>query len=89
MTTFTKDPNAVLDYAVDWSKWLAGDQISDSSWSVSDPALEISDQANTATQATVWLSGGAVGTSYTVTNKITTQAGRIDERSFIVQVQDR
>ena len=89
MTTFTKDPNAVLDYAIDWSKWLAGDQISESAWSVSDPALEVSDETNTATQATVWLSGGAVGTSYTVTNKITTQAGRIDERSFIVQVQDR
>ena len=27
MMTFTKDPNAVLDYAIDWSKWLAGDQI--------------------------------------------------------------
>ena len=89
MTTFTKDPNAVHDYAIDWSTWLAGDQISESGWSVSDPALEVSDETNTATQATVWLSGGALGTSYTVTNKITTQAGRIDERSFIVQVQDR
>jgi hypothetical protein len=89
MMTFTKDPNAVLDYAIDWSKLLAEDQIAESRWSVSDPALEATDDTSTATQATVWLSGGAVGQSYTVTNKITTQAGRIDERSFIVQVQDR
>ena len=25
MTTFTKDPDALLDYSIDWSKWLAGD----------------------------------------------------------------
>ena len=89
MTTFTKDPNAVLDYAIDWSKWLAGDQIAESQWTVSGADLEASEQTNTATQATVWLSGGAVGQTCTVKNKITTQAGRIDERSFIVQVQDR
>ncbi|HZT29229.1 MAG TPA: hypothetical protein VFA33_05065 [Bryobacteraceae bacterium] len=89
MMTFTKDPNAVLDYSVDWSKWLAGDQIEESTWSVSDSALAVSDETNSATQATAWLSGGAVGQSYTVTNKITTAAGRIDERSFIVQVQAR
>ena len=30
--TFTKDPDAVLDYSVDWLLWLAGDQISSSEW---------------------------------------------------------
>jgi len=40
MTTFIKDPDAVLDYSVDWSKWLAGDQIQTSAWSVSDPAIK-------------------------------------------------
>ncbi|HZT29481.1 MAG TPA: hypothetical protein VFA33_06340 [Bryobacteraceae bacterium] len=89
MMTFTKDPNAVLDYAIDWSKWLAGDQIDESEWAVNPTGLTASDEANTPTQATVWLSGGSVGASYTVTNRITTQAGRTDERSFIVQVQDR
>ena len=28
--TFTKDPNAVLDYSVDWAKWLDGDTIATS-----------------------------------------------------------
>ena len=89
MMTFTKDPNAVLDYAIDWSKWLSADQIQASVWSVSDPALEAASETNTATQATIWLSGGAVGQSYTVTNRITTAGGRTDERSFVIQVQDR
>jgi hypothetical protein len=89
MTTFLKDPNAVLDYSVDWSKWLAGDQIQTSSWSVSDPALEAADDSSTTTRTVVWLAGGVTGRSYTVTNRITTSGGRTDERSLVIQVQDR
>jgi len=89
MMTFTKDPNAVLDYSVEWSKWLAGDQIATSEWSASDSSLEAADDSITATRTTVWLSGGTVGQLYTVTNRITTAGGRTDERSFMVQVQDR
>jgi hypothetical protein len=89
MTTFTKDPDAVLDYSVDWSKWLAGDQITTSIWSVDDPAIEVADDSNTSTRATVWLSGGVASESYTVTNRITTSGGRTDDRSFVIQVQDR
>ena len=89
MMTFTKDPNAVLDYSVEWSKWLAGDQIATSEWSVSDSSLEATDDSITATRTAVWLSGGTVGQLYTVTNRITTAGGRTDERSFMVQVQDR
>ncbi len=89
MTMFIKDPDAVLDYSIEWSKWLAGDQIASSAWSVSDSALDASDDSNTPTRATVWLSGGVAGQSYTVTNRITTSGGRTDERSFTIQVQDR
>lgn len=89
MTTFIKDPKAVLDYSVDWSKWLAGDQVATSDWSVSDPALEAAGDSNGPTRTTVWLSGGTAGQSYTVTNQITTSGGRTDERSFTIQVQDR
>ena len=37
--TFTKDPDAVLDYSVDWSLWLAGDEISTSEWLLEEGAL--------------------------------------------------
>ena len=89
MTTFIKDPKAILDYSIEWSKWLAGDQIATSEWSTTDPALEASGGSNTATRTTVWLSGGVVDESYTVTNQITTVGGRTDERSFTILVQDR
>ena len=89
MTTFIKDPDAVLDYSVDWSKWLAGDQIEMSAWFVSDPALEATGDSNTTTRATIWLTGGVAGQSYTVTNRILTSGGRTDDRSFTIQVQDR
>jgi hypothetical protein len=89
MTTFLKDPDAVLDYSVDWSKWLAGDQIETSTWFVSGPTLQSADDSNTPTRTTAWLAGGVAGQSYTVTNRIITSGGRTDDRSFTIQVQDR
>jgi len=86
--TFTKDPDAILDYSVDWAKWLAGDQINTSDWTVPVGLTKTLD-ATTATKATVWLSGGAAGQSYTVTNRITTTGGRTEDRSFIVKVENR
>lgn len=38
---------------------------------------------------TVWLSGGEVGKTYTVSCKITTSYNRIDERSMFVVVNER
>jgi hypothetical protein len=36
-----------------------------------------------------WLSGGTVGEKYFVSGKITTSAGRTDERSFVIDCQNR
>lgn len=90
MTLFQKDPDATLDYKRDWSDWLTpfGDTIQTSTWTVST-GLTKSNESNTATVATVWLSGGTVGASYTVTNHIVTAQGRTDERSFQVNVRQR
>ena len=86
--TFTKDPNAVLDYSTDWTRWLAGDQIAASEWIVPSGLTKMAD-SKTATSATVWLSGGTAGQSYTVTNRITTAAGRTEDRSFTIRVEER
>jgi hypothetical protein len=88
--TFTKDPDAVLDYSVDWSAWLAGDQIASSEWLLEQGALlEIVTDTNTATKATVWLRGGEAGTTYLDTNRIVTSGGRTDDRTISVKVEDR
>jgi hypothetical protein len=86
--TFTKDPNAVLDYSIDWTRWLAGDQIATSEWIIPSGLTKMAD-SKTSTSATVWLSGGSVGQSYTVTNRITTAAGRTEDRSFTIRIEER
>ena len=88
--TFTKDPDAVLDYAVDWSAWLAGDGISSSEWLLEEGAeIEIVTDTFTQTKATVWVRGGSKDATYLLTNRIVTTGGRTDDRSISVKVEDR
>lgn len=90
--TFTaeaKDPAAVLDYAIDWSEWLGADTIATSTWTVPSGVTKGAD-SHTTTTATVWISGGRQGSSpYVITNRITTAAGRTDERSIEIPVEQR
>ena len=85
MFAATKDPQATLDYRFDWSLWLVTDTIVSVTWTVPSGITQTA-ATNTTTTATIWLSGGSVGTKYTVACRITTTAGRIDERSLIVSV---
>lgn len=90
MKTFVKDPQAVLDYGFDWSLWLAGDTIDTSTWSVDSgitivPASEVHDTTTT----TVFLQDGVQGQKYKLTNTITTAAGRTDERTILIRVDQR
>lgn len=87
---YIKDPSAKLDYSVDWSEWLSdiGDTIATSSWAVSS-GLTKTIETNTTVSATVWLSGGIPGVIYQATNHIVTAAGREDERTITIRVQDR
>lgn len=99
---FKKDPQAVLDYGIDWGAdgrgWLPeGDTISASSWTITGkdgaelgagPLVQDSDTHDAST-TTVWLSGGTVGETYDVTNHITTAAGRQDDRTIRITVQEQ
>lgn len=87
--TYVKDPEAVLDYPFDWSSWLKpGETITTSTFTVS-AGLALDSSSNTLSSATAWLSGGAAGTPYQVTNHIVTSAGRADDRSITIRVQNR
>jgi hypothetical protein len=86
---YTKDPDAVLDWLFDWTPWLGiGETISTSTFIIT-PGLTKNSNTNTATTATVWLSGGAAGKPYLVTNRIVTNQGRTDDRSITIRVKDR
>jgi hypothetical protein len=85
MSVFYKDSDAVLDYTIDWSEWLDTDLITDSVWTVpTGITVDSEDQAGTST--VIWLSGGTTGRSYALTNRITTAAGRIQDRTILIKV---
>ena len=90
-SAYIKDKDATLDYLVDWTQWLAvGETLTASAWTVQTGLTTATPAPSfTTTKATIWLSGGTTGTTYTVTNHATTSAGRIDDRSFTIQVVER
>ncbi len=84
-----KDPDATLDYGVDWGTFLedVSDTIAASDWLFPD-GLNKELDSFTDTTTTVWISGGTAGTSYTVTNRITTAAGRVNDQSVKLKVKN-
>ena len=91
-----KDPNAKLDYGIDWTDWLkqrngSTDQIVASTWTISGPdtALTQTDSSFSTTQTGVWLAAGTNGSTYAVTNHVTTAAGREDDRTLTIAVKQR
>lgn len=90
-----KTPAGKWDQSINWgcpSRDLGDDLIDTSTWAVSgsDNALILSDESISASKklTTVWISVGTVDTFYTVTNTITTLAGRILTGTFVVQIVD-
>ena len=89
ITDWEKDPDAVLDWRWDWSSWLAdGESIIASIMTVS-AGLVMDSNSFSATSTTVWLSGGTSSQPYSVANRITTSAGRTDERTITIRVTNR
>lgn len=83
-----KDPNSILDYGFDWEDWLNGDTISSSSWVVPTGITKVTDTFTTTT-AVVWLSGGSLGSTYTISNRIVTAGNRTEDRSLIIIMKDK
>lgn len=88
---FVKDPQAILDYKFDWSDWLAAGETIESYTLDPQSGIAVTDDEATDsdTSVTVWLSGGSVGSAYTVGCYIVTSDGRQDERTIIVEVKQR
>lgn len=85
-----KDPDSTLDYQFDWgTEWLGTDTITDSDFTVTPDTITIETTTNTTNTATVWLSGGVVGTVYSIKNRITTASGRVDERTIKLKIKER
>lgn len=87
--TFYQDPAEKLDYQLDWTGFLGADTISSSAWASTPSGLTHVAAPNTTTTATLRISGGLVGTTYTVTNHVVLASGQEAERSFYLKVVDR
>lgn len=85
--SFVKDPNASLDYEWDWAAWLDGDTIA--SHTVVATGLTVVSSTASTTAVVAWLSGGTAGATYVATCHIATAAGRQDDRSITIRVENR
>lgn len=90
MTTFKKDPDAVLDYTFDWGPYLTpiADTIASVTWVLPVGLTKIS-QSNAPLTATAFIGGGTAGESLTLTCRIVTAGGRTDDRSVVLKIVDR
>ena len=89
--TFTKDPEAVLDYTIDWTDWLIdSDTIIASTWTVPAGITKNSDAISENGLLTIiWLSNGIAGTNYSLVNHIITTEGRQDDRTIIIRIREK
>lgn len=93
MSLLLKDPDAVLDYEIDWgADYLDGDYLVTSTWQVSPVeagGVTVADTGFEPARASVSLAGGAIGHLYRISNHVTTQSGRQDVRSLFLRVEAR
>jgi hypothetical protein len=85
-----KDPDSTVDFGIDWTDYLASNQdtIESSTWEV--PAgLTEEDDSHTNDHTFVWLSGGTVGSTYAVTNRIETAGGRTEDETIYILIEER
>lgn len=86
-----QDPQARLDYDINWGPWLGADTITSATASVTPTGSMVIDGAveKTTTVTKVWVKGGIPGNKYTVTVHIVTAGNREDDRSIEITVRER
>ena len=86
---YTKDPSAILDWAFDWTDWLAAAETITDHTITADTGITVDSSTESDGKIIVWLSGGTAGINYKVACLIATSAGRTDERTIWIKVVDR
>lgn len=87
------DPDEKLDFSIDFSSWLdAGILISGTPvWTISPADPTLSDQADTTTKSTIFVSGATLGIVYLLSCKAVTNAAtpQTTERSITLRCETR
>lgn len=93
MTFRLIDPSDKLDYSEDFSDWLdAGTLIAGTPvWTIFPTGPTLSDQVDTTTKSTIFISGCTLGVVYLLTVKITTDAAtpQNSERTIALRCENR
>lgn len=98
----SKDPDEILDYSIDWSRFLGTNTISSVVWYFYDSSdvktlvapnqtvngLKSGAQIFTDTVATIILEAGTVNSTYKVTCAITFGNNLVAERTVTLQVRE-
>jgi hypothetical protein len=93
MTLLLKDPEAALEYAVDWgTEYLTGDTLVQSDWRVTPVeagGLSVVTSTFDTAVASVTATGGVAGHLYQLTNHVVLDSGLTDTRSIVLRVEKR
>ena len=98
-----KDPDEIVDYSVDWSRFLDTDSVSSVVWYIDSAngtktlaadgdvvnGLQLVQRSNTATVATARFALGTRNIRYNITCAVTTSAGLIYERSIFLRAREK
>lgn len=89
MPTVLKDPQAVGPVGYDWNTWLDdGETITDLDVIV-PTGLTLVTTTNDAGITAAWIADGTAGEVYTTVFRVTTSAGRVDDRSITIRCTQR
>ncbi len=89
-----KDPDEVLDYEIDWygtavepgRLYGSTDTIDTSLWVTPSGITKDSDD-QTGTTTTIWLSGGTLGETYEILNRVVTAGGRTMDQTVKLKIK--
>lgn len=87
--TITKDPNAVLDYTVNFAAWLDAALDTLASHTVSVSGVTLDSSSIIGKTVVIWVSGGVVDTRGSATVRVTTVGGRTDDRTIYFKVKEQ
>lgn len=85
----SKDPGAILNYALDWSKFLGTDAIVASAWAISGADNLLVNAASSfagGKVATIKLSGGSLNQIYTLVNTVTLASAQVAVQSVALKI---
>ncbi|OMP69954.1 hypothetical protein BV900_22880 [Agrobacterium tumefaciens] len=84
-----KKPVDVLDYDIDFARWLPSpDRLSGAASTITNSTAVVDRTEYTDTNAKVWISGGALGETASVTVTVTTHEGRTKQFVFNLKIKE-